>query len=241
VVPVVGVVSRPGEMLALRAESLQLWEMEVKDLRHVLTWWQRCKSDDRPWLKRHLKAVKSGKGDLLIHELGGSRSFGELTVASESQNPDLLRAFRRGNVTDAGWEALFTMLNERLLQVPLHVQMKRRRGNRGVEGQSQSDQVLRPLNLLSAMWLQAEQAIAGNTEFRACQECSRFFAMTSERRGDARFCTDACKSRAYRHRKARAVSLSQQGMAIENIAEKLGSDPAKVGEWIRKSERRENK
>jgi hypothetical protein len=56
--------------------------------------------------------------------------------------------------------------------------------------------------LLAALWLQFAQAIHGNKDYRACGACGRFFELDpAVARTNRLYCSDACRSKAYRTRK----------------------------------------
>ena len=56
---------------------------------------------------------------------------------------------------------------------------------------------------IDAMWVQLTLAIAGNMNLRRCTECRTWFPISSgENRSDKEYCSDACRMRAYRKRKA---------------------------------------
>lgn len=60
-----------------------------------------------------------------------------------------------------------------------------------------------PTSLLGAMWFQFAQAIAEDKRYRRCQECASWFEVPPDaRRRNSMYCRDACKSKAYRARKA---------------------------------------
>jgi hypothetical protein len=61
---------------------------------------------------------------------------------------------------------------------------------------------LEPEDLLSAMWLELAMAVEGNVNFDRCRECPTWFAISpGTNRPDKRYCSDACRMRAYRKRK----------------------------------------
>lgn len=68
------------------------------------------------------------------------------------------------------------------------------------------EQYLEPENLLAAIWVQFAGAIEGETSFIPCVECSNWIAVApGSNRPDKIYCSDACKMRAYRKRKAKKV------------------------------------
>jgi hypothetical protein len=63
-----------------------------------------------------------------------------------------------------------------------------------------------PNDLLTALWLQLGQAIADDKVYRQCKECGKWFEVKQDKRNEKRlFCTDPCKMKDYRRRKAETV------------------------------------
>lgn len=67
---------------------------------------------------------------------------------------------------------------------------------------------LAPRTLLGALWLHLARAIDAGTQYARCGACHRFLALHPDRelgrRSDARYCSSACRQRAWR---ARPTSL----------------------------------
>jgi RNA polymerase-binding transcription factor DksA len=91
-----------------------------------------------------------------------------------------------------------------------------------------------PRSLLGAMWLQAAQS-ATEVTFRQCASCGKPIAIarTTGARADAKFCSDACKSRSYRTRQAQAIKLAERGWTPGRIAKELHTTTATVRGWIK--------
>ena len=71
-----------------------------------------------------------------------------------------------------------------------------------------------PKNLLTAMWLQLARTIEGNRDHRTCKECGRWFEVSTDDgkvRATREFCSDPCKSRNYRGRKAEVAPAQGAG------------------------------
>jgi hypothetical protein len=85
------------------------------------------------------------------------------------------------------------------------------------------------------MWLQAAQAASEGITFRKCVSCGRPIAIarTTGARSDAKFCSDACKSRSYRERQARAIELAGKNWTPGRIANELGTTTGTVRRWIK--------
>jgi hypothetical protein len=62
---------------------------------------------------------------------------------------------------------------------------------------------IRPETLLDALWTQLAQAIDGSQSLRNCVVCKRLFTITSDH--NKKYCSDACRMRAYRKRKGKEV------------------------------------
>ena len=59
-----------------------------------------------------------------------------------------------------------------------------------------TDMIVRPNNLLSALWLQLAHAVSRNLEFKQCAACSTFFEVKSKKRKNEKiYCSDRCRVR----------------------------------------------
>jgi hypothetical protein len=95
-----------------------------------------------------------------------------------------------------------------------------------------------PKTLGGAMWLQLAQAIGDNKKYRACEACPRYFELSRKTARTSKFyCNDACRSKAYRERKAQARALANDGKSLKTIAKELNSDIATVIGWLEEPER----
>lgn len=97
-----------------------------------------------------------------------------------------------------------------------------------------------PRSLLGALWLQVAYSLTQEKTFRVCARtgCDRPIEIsrdpTTGARADAKFCSDACRSRHYRERKRRARQLAGRGWSEARIAEKLGTETQTVLGWLKK-------
>lgn len=58
-----------------------------------------------------------------------------------------------------------------------------------------------PRSLIGALWLQFARAVDGDRRFMTCVQCGRWMELSPDvRRSDARTCSGACRTRAYRER-----------------------------------------
>lgn len=62
-----------------------------------------------------------------------------------------------------------------------------------------------PNSLIGALWLQLAQSIDGHKHFRQCENCRSWFELAPDKaRADKEYCSQACRSRAYRRRRRNA-------------------------------------
>jgi len=90
-----------------------------------------------------------------------------------------------------------------------------------------------PNTLLGALWLQLAEAISGSKKHRACTACGNWFEVSPEKfRTSRHYCSEPCRSRAYRSRKEKAHLLAAEGKSIKEIAALLGSDAKTIKGWL---------
>jgi len=93
-----------------------------------------------------------------------------------------------------------------------------------------------PKSLLGAMWVQFAQAVANDKKYRNCSTCGKWFEIAPDTARTSRtHCSEACKSRAYRHRQARARDLAREGRSPSEIAIEVGSDLKTVKKWLKQA------
>jgi hypothetical protein len=87
--------------------------------------------------------------------------------------------------------------------------------------------------LLSAVYFQLADAISNDRTFSRCLQCGKWFAVAPDAaRSHRRFCSNGCRSKAYRGRQDRARQLFTAGKGFEEIAHELDSDVLTVKRWI---------
>jgi hypothetical protein len=91
-----------------------------------------------------------------------------------------------------------------------------------------------PQTLRGRLWLQCARAVAENHQFRQCTACSSWFRLDPHVARTSRYyCTDACRSRAYRGRQEQARRMHAEGKSIADIARRLESNEATIVGWVR--------
>ena len=96
-----------------------------------------------------------------------------------------------------------------------------------------------PQSLLGALWLQAVRSVTRASRLQQCASCEQPIEISLEKttgaRADARFCSVACRMRAYRTRKTKARELDKRGWTPGRIAKHLDTKTATVRGWVKKS------
>jgi len=70
---------------------------------------------------------------------------------------------------------------------------------------------IRPPTLFHALWTQLALAVDGSQSLHTCIQCKKWFAIDSGRgRSDKRYCSNACRMRAYRKRNAKKVKTRRR-------------------------------
>jgi len=97
---------------------------------------------------------------------------------------------------------------------------------------------IKPTSLLAALWFQLGEAVACNKKFEKCVTCAKWFEIAPPFvRNSRQYCSEACRSRAYRERREKAINLAADGKSASEIAGILGSDEASVKGWINLKEK----
>jgi hypothetical protein len=171
------------------SESFELWQMLIKrdnsGLARRITW------SGTDGVRYNQRTHLAGLG--LKHGAGATGRW----IAQRHINPDLLESFRQGDVVQPAWYQLQHSINERMKDsVRPRLLWDARR--------TQLSLYHVPKDLISAIWLQLARAVEGNKAYNQCQQCRNWFEVNSPdgSRSDKKFCTTACRARAWRTSKA---------------------------------------
>jgi hypothetical protein len=90
-----------------------------------------------------------------------------------------------------------------------------------------------PQSLLGALWLQVAESINTGKRYRVCKTCDEWFELPLRgSRISREYCSDACRSKAYRGRQERAQALAAEGVEPKQIARQLDTTAAVVRKWL---------
>jgi len=214
-------------------EPLSVWVGEILAFCQALTLWDMAREGDVAGLSRYIRWVGP---DAVAYDSDPDRDPGappagpllheQRWLATREIRPDVLERFRPGDLIQPALYQVQGVVNvhlgqrisPRLLANPQYTQL-------GL--------YFMPGSLIGALWLQFAQAIDGNKDYRRCRECQKWFELTPEvARTNRRFCSNACRSKAYRKRQAEARRCDGAGVPLESIAEQLGTDITTVRRWV---------
>lgn len=220
-------------------EPFKIWVREILRMRQAVLLWGAATARDMATLKRYIKwdgtnAVwyRHPRSRIPNVALDMPELFETLISrkGSETYWKDTFQSLTPGDVIKP---ALFYVQNEvnaslertvvpSLLWDSNHLAMKL---------------CLNPATLLGCLWLQFADDINNNTLYRECLQCGTPFAIGP---GTARmtklFCSNACRSKNYRERQAKAQRLHAEGRALRDIARELDTDVDTVRSWIEKGQ-----
>jgi hypothetical protein len=220
---------QPGPVEISPEEWLgQLWEMK-----RLVALWALYRRPDKAGLLRHIRWKQDDQNRWYVEydsrpdmHPDSPCSAVQKVIASPAVRPEWLRVFRRKDVFLPTLADIQAKVNEHLAgqtETGLLYDQDRRR--------LRLCQV--PRTFLAALWLQFAQAVAEDKHYRQCNECGDWFEVSlAIARTNQRFCSNACRSRLYRQRQARAKELFAEGKNLQEIAAELGSTAAIVKKWI---------
>jgi hypothetical protein len=222
----------------LRGTLLVTWQFQIADMQRLVGLWHLLQQEDRERLTPHILWRKDAKGGLSVHFVShpagkGEPSLGfrrtEEVIASRDTRPELLGKFEVGDPIVPAWAYLQGEIDLHLHYAAAEVaalmawdSLRNRPALR-----------LAAPTLLAAVWLQFADAVSNDRLFSRCRECGKWFVVAPDAaRSHRRFCSNKCRSKAYRERQDRARQLFTAGKTFAEIAEQLGSDVVTVRKWV---------
>jgi len=216
------------------------WQHQIADMRRLVGLWDLLRAEDRERLAPHIQWRKDANTGVSVHfdshpsaGQGGGPSLGfhraRAVIAAPDKRPELLENVEPGDPIRPGWAylqgELALALYDTAEEIAALMDWDAKRG-RPVLGST-------ALTLRAAVWLQLADAVSNDRTFSRCRECGRWFEVAPDAaRTHRRFCSNSCRSRAYRERQDRARQLYTSGKSLEQIAEELDSDAATVRKWV---------
>lgn len=191
--------------LAGFGETFDVWQSEIRAFTESYKLWGLLKRGDKSRLARLItwsgtEGVRyNQRNHPLPADFGLDHGAGApgRWIAQRHINPELLDSFRQGDVVQPGWYQLQHSINERMKEsVRPRLLWDAHRPGLSLYHV--------PKDLISAIWLQLARAVEGDKTYNQCQQCRNWFEVNSPdgSRSDKKFCTTACRARAWRTSKA---------------------------------------
>jgi hypothetical protein len=203
-------------------ESGPVWMNEIDAMRRAVQMWDAVRHGNTAWFQEHVHVEPKGPEEVWVSYLEEGVLYHREVIG-----PDLAGFVRPNNVRRPTLLFVQRMINTRLRD---HAAPR-------LLYDSDQDRLglhLVPENLLGALWLQFARAVDGNKDYRRCGGgCGRWMEISLDaHRTHRRFCSDACRNKAYRERQAEARRLYIEGLSVEQIAQQLGADFRAVQRWV---------
>ena len=229
-----------------QAEDMNRWGDEIETMKNAIELWEGCRERNRKALSQRIHWQHAGHPSrpVSVSYIGPESRFGtqrlQVVIAMEkgSSGFEPIENYKPGDVLAPAWRALLQIVNVKLQEHTATPQLAwpwtakvTRRWLSGREQEPPSMQLV-PGSLISALWMQVLHAITGNKEYSQCHQCGRWFEVAAQKRADARFCSNACRFKAYRARQKKARQMQEAGVAVKEIADRLGSDVHTIKGWV---------
>jgi hypothetical protein len=188
--------SSPLKMSAgWRGESISIWRSEISTMYRLVRVWESIAGK-----------IQTNQGDLnhWVHCLPEQVEYGWESPHDKGREIVASRAIRPG-LFDILTKSQAKNLDEVLpwyLQITVNEGLKRSYSPARLLRGRQFDKLglsVAPANLIGLLWLQFAKAIEGDTSYRRCDDCGKWFALGGRSgRSDKRFCSGTCKARTHR-------------------------------------------
>jgi hypothetical protein len=207
------------------------WRMAIQRMQLLLNLWDAAKEGNLDALDRRVRW--DGQKVNLIEDANGTRwEFPDfMPAAGATKHGARLQKWLRGFKP---WEPVHSVLEYVAYMVQGELQHRIWPKMHYDSERAQAQLQIAPLNLLAAIWLQFAQEISQGREHKNCAACNKAMEIAHDNssRKSKRFCSDACRTRAYRRRREKALELYALGQSHKKIAKAVGSSEVKVRSWI---------
>jgi hypothetical protein len=175
-------------------EPLLSWKRAISQMHAAVSIWDMARSEDVEGLRRRLR----WSNDSISYDTDpDNEMLAERGWFSPSDSSAFLEHVQRGNLTGPALYLVEKLVNDHLKdRTSARLQWEAELGRPRLH--------LVPGNLLGALWLQFAQAVHSEKAYRVCPQCGKWFEAQRDAwhaRSDRRFCSQACRSKAYRTRK----------------------------------------
>ena len=217
-------------------ETYDLWCEQIVAMRQAVDVWECVQEADEETLAKHLTWWQEPNGAY-------KATYNSHPQVGPKEEPDYPDRRTHGIIfTKTADEMVNQGLNLGDLTFPAREQL-RRVINQHFEGLVMPQSIwsadhtrivlgLVPKNLLGALWLQFAEAVASDKIYRLCKECSKQYEVNESERAVRHYCSNKCRSKAYRERQNEARKKHAAGQSFEDIARELDSDVKTIKVWV---------
>ena len=204
---------------AVMGDSLEDWQGNIRDLKALVGLWDAFGRKDRRLIENVVQFDWDGKKRLvrLIDE--GGRELDDPVLWDQPSSVSL-------TLQKAAQHALLRALTSRTTNgssISLH----------RAESPHHTKLAIVPRSLRDAIWLQFALAVIGHKKYGACDVCGKPYEISPQvARTNRTLCSAACKARAHRQRRDRALKLDSEGRTPKQIAKQVGSQLSTVQKWL---------
>jgi hypothetical protein len=231
-----------GEAFLGSGELLSSWCDHIGAMSRAVDLWERS-CDAESGNESALKSIIQWKEEdrvVYCSPYGGGE-----TIAGSEIYPHILQRLQRGGLVRPAQFYLQRLIEEAQAAITARLLWRPPAKRSGVLAVERLGLYFVPSNLLSCLWLQLAQAVAGEYRFHRCKapDCQKLILVSRHPRVGASknklTCSNTCRIRLYQERIRLASELRSGGKSIKEIASALGDDPAdkdvqaKIQRWIR--------
>ena len=190
----------PEEGQTWSAESIEHWKDAILSMRFAIRLWDLAKVGDTKGLAQYVRWFDADRVVCASHAKWwsakpstplppGERSW----TISRHITVDAFDQIRTGDLIGPALYVMQFEMNQHLLNGSPRMLWNR--------SHTRQELCVVPSDLLSALWLQFAQSVDGNTGYKQCPECAKWFEVApGTGRADKQYCSNTCRSRAHRHR-----------------------------------------
>jgi hypothetical protein len=222
---------KPNTYQQVTAISQRTWKREITTLQHGVRLWEAIKSSDIQFLKSFFKWQRSEE-NLATVRYEGPTMRTSLSASSLGLDSETRARLVVGDLIFPAHLVLSELIDQNVAR--FRIPSKLVWSYTG--GKMVASSRFVPKSLAAALWIQFQKAVVAVPDFTQCEVCREWMEVSGDKRVDARFCSNACRFRAYRRRQKDARELHAAGESEQDIAKKLGSDPATIRRWIANGE-----
>lgn len=208
-------------------ESLSSWTTAIATMQQTVLLWTAAREGDVATLSRHITWRKGNDEtgqDVFYNShpefepVSGTTfpdGFTMTVIVSSTRDEAFFRHLMPGDVIRPAMILVQRRINEQLsTRVAPRILWD--------EDQTALKVYQVPESLLGALWLQFALAVERNNDFRTCAECGTWFELSpGTARSDKIYCSTACRLKAFRRRKADAISRQDQVCALPAVAARI--------------------